>query len=71
MEVNVTCSYLEMVMGWDWGDGMGEAELEPRPGSWPTQILWALSCSETKPLGLPLLCHSPHVADGCRMLWEE
>lgn len=71
MKANVTCSCLEMVMGWVWGDSKGEVEPEARPGSWPTQILWALSCSRTKPLDLDLLCGFPHVPDGCRILWEE
>lgn len=61
MKANVTCSCLEMVMGWVWGDSKGEVEPEARPGSWPTQILWALSCSRTKPLDLDLLCGFPHV----------
>lgn len=52
--------------GWD-----GEVELEPKPGSRPAQIPLALSCSEAKCLGSALLRHFPHVADGCRGLWEE
>lgn len=54
---------------WCWDgivgmDGMEQRELEPRPGSRPIQILSALSFSEPKPLGLALLCHFPHGADG-------
>lgn len=50
-KANVTCScYLEMVMGWVWGDSMGEVEPEPRPGLVQLRFLWALSWSRTKPL---------------------